>query len=160
VRTSLFITQAQKRMPRDLGLSDEQIREMLPETAHEILGLRGAAPILPVSPPAPPTAEPGSTAEPAKAAENLDSETPKKAPPARLRRARSNGEDPTARSRPAPQLDMPEPSLIDYIEGSIAEEIRQLRAANPGRSIRWIAKQSGQPPSVVREILGNGESAP
>jgi hypothetical protein len=54
---------------------------------------------------------------------------------------------------------MPEPSLIDYTEGAIAEEIRQLRVANPKRSLKWLAKQSGQPPSVVREILGNGEGA-
>lgn len=45
----------------------------------------------------------------------------------------------------------------DYIEASIAAEVRQLRAANPNRSLKWIAKQSGQPPSAVREILGNGE---
>jgi hypothetical protein len=102
--------------------------------------------------PQPPTAEPDSTAEPAKASESLDPETSAKARPT-ARPAR-------AKPRPAPQLDLPEPSILDYIEGSIAEEIRQLRAANPKRSPRWIAKQSGQPTSVVREILGNGEGAP
>jgi hypothetical protein len=96
-----------------------------------------------------------STTELANSSENLNTPQP---PTARPRRAKPNG--PAPRSRPAPQLDMPEPSLIDYIEGSIAEEIRQLRGANPNRSIKWLAKQSGQPPSVVREILGNGEGAP
>jgi uncharacterized membrane protein len=78
-------------------------------------------------------------------------------PPARPRRAKPNG--PAAESRPAPQLDLPEPPPIAYAEGSIAEEIRQLHAANPKRSLAWIAKQSGQPRSIVREILGNGEGA-
>jgi hypothetical protein len=49
--------------------------------------------------------------------------------------------------------------LLEYIEGSIADEVRQLRTANPNRSIGWIAKQSGQPRSVVSAILGNGEGA-
>jgi hypothetical protein len=96
--------------------------------------------------------QPPTAAEPAKASESLDPETSAKARPT-ARPAR-------AKPRPAPQLDLPEPSILDYIEGSIAEEIRQLRAANPKRSPRWIAKQSGQPTSVVREILGNGEGAP
>jgi hypothetical protein len=102
--------------------------------------------------------EQSSTTEPATPPENRNT-SPR--PPARPRRAKPNGGDPdssVAKSRAA-VLDMPEPSLIDYIEGSIADDIRQLRAANPKRSLKWIAKQSGQPPSVVRGILGNWEGA-
>jgi len=36
---SFFITQAQKSKLRDLGIVDEQIRDMKPEEAHRILGL-------------------------------------------------------------------------------------------------------------------------
>jgi hypothetical protein len=36
---SFFITQAQKSKLRDLGIADEQIRDMKPEEAHQILGL-------------------------------------------------------------------------------------------------------------------------
>jgi hypothetical protein len=112
---------AEKQALRELGFTDEQIREMPPEVAHTHLGRRAVP-------------------------------TPKKARPlARSRRARLNGED--------PQLNLPEPPLIDYRAGAIAEEIRQLRAANPRRSLAWIAKQSGQPRSVVREILGGEEGA-
>jgi Protein of unknown function (DUF3631) len=101
-------------------------------------------------------AEQSSATEPAKPSETRNTSS---RPTARSRRVKPNGGDPdssVAKSR-ASVLDMPEPSLIDYIEGSIADDIRQLRAANPNRSIKWLAKQSGQPPSVVREILGNGE---
>jgi hypothetical protein len=99
--------------------------------------------------PQPPDAEPASAAKPAKVAENLDPEPPKKArPPARPRKAKPNG--------PAAQLDLPAPPPAEYSAGSIAEEIRQLRAANPKRSIKWIAQRSGQPASAVREILGDG----
>jgi hypothetical protein len=88
------------------------------------------------------------TEEPAKVAEDLDPELPKKA----RRRAKKP---------PAPQLDLPEPPLAAYSEGSIAIEIRQLHAANPERSVSWIAKKSGQPPSLVREVLGDdGISTP
>jgi hypothetical protein len=64
-------------------------------------------------------------------------EPPKKVRPAsRSRRAKPNGADPAAEARTAPQLDLPEPSLIDYREGLIAEEVRQLHAANPNRSLK------------------------
>lgn len=36
---SFFITQAQKSKLRDLGVADEQIRDMKPEEAHRVLGL-------------------------------------------------------------------------------------------------------------------------
>ena len=36
---SFFITQAQKAKLRDLGIADEQIRDMKPVEAHRILGL-------------------------------------------------------------------------------------------------------------------------
>jgi hypothetical protein len=101
------------------------------------------------------TAELPSAAAPEKQPENREDSPP---PTTRPRRAKPTGL--TSRSRPAPQLDIPEPSLIDYIEGSIAVEVRQLRDANPNRSIEWIAKQSGQPRSVIRAILGDGEGAP
>ena len=101
------------------------------------------------------SADANSAAELEKPPENRE-DSPR--PTARPRRAKPNG--PTPKSRPAPQLDMSEPSLIDYTEGSIAEEIRQLHAENPKRSLAWIAKQSGQPKAVVREILGNGEGTP
>lgn len=38
-RVSLFITQAQKHKLRELGIADEQIRDMKPYEAHRILGL-------------------------------------------------------------------------------------------------------------------------
>jgi hypothetical protein len=104
------------------------------------------------------TAEHFSTTEPAKPSENRNA-PPR--PTARTRRAKKNSGDPAASSE-TPKLDLPnpaEPTLLEYIEGSIAGEVRRLRAANPSRSVGWIAKQSGQPRSVVREILGNGEDA-
>jgi hypothetical protein len=42
-RVSLIITQAQKLSLCELGYSNEQIREMTPATAHQLLGLGGAA---------------------------------------------------------------------------------------------------------------------
>jgi hypothetical protein len=66
-----------------------------------------------------------------------------------------------SRTKPNGGLDLgPEPSLLDYIDAAtLADEIRQLHANNPTRSLRWLAKQSGQPPSVVRAILGAGETS-
>ena len=38
---SFFITQAQKSKLRELGIADQQIRDMKPSEAHKILGLSG-----------------------------------------------------------------------------------------------------------------------
>jgi hypothetical protein len=71
----------------------------------------------------------------------------------RVGQARPNGPD------PSPQLDLgPEPSLLDYFDKTtLADDIRQLHADNPTRSVKWLAIQSGQPPSVLRAILEPGE---
>jgi hypothetical protein len=110
-------------------------------------------------------AEANSTSETSNPAGNLDPAPPEKErPTARPRQAKANGGDPldpVAGSRAFSMLDLPEPevSVTDYTQGSIAAEVRQLRAANPRRSVEWIAKQSGQPRSMVREILSNGEGS-
>jgi hypothetical protein len=172
---SLLITQAQKRALRELGHSDEQIREMPPAVAHRLLGLGGGVESEDTPPAEPAAVEQPSTADPARPPEKREASS---GPAARPRRAKPNGslvskkmreawremhsdpdDDPDPAAGASPVLDMPEPSLIDYIEGSIAAEVRALHAANPSRSIAWIAKQSGQPRSVVREILGAGEDA-
>jgi hypothetical protein len=154
VGVSLLITEAQKAVLRDLGYTTAQIRKMSPAVAHRILGLTGNAGEWSW------TEEQPSTAEPEKPQENSEA-APR--PTARPRQAEKNSGDHSAAGSKAPQLDLPdpaEPMLLEYAEGSIADEVRRLHAANPKRSLAWIAKQSGQPRSVVREILGDGEGAP
>jgi hypothetical protein len=78
---------------------------------------------------------------------------------ARSRKTKPNGPDPAPQ-----QLD-----LVEYIAGTtladdiakttLADDIRMLHANNPTRSIKWLAKQSGQPPSIVRAILEPGEGS-
>jgi hypothetical protein len=43
-KVSFFITQAQKSKLRELGIADEQIRDMKPSEAHRILGLTRRSP--------------------------------------------------------------------------------------------------------------------
>jgi hypothetical protein len=43
-QVSLMITQAQKEALRKKGFSDEQISNMTPESAHQVLGVLPAAP--------------------------------------------------------------------------------------------------------------------
>lgn len=137
---------------RRLGLVSVEGESLFPDGAPQRWVLRRPAPLAD-------GAEQPSAVEADNPLENR--EAPPR-PAARSRRAKPNGDSsaPNAGLPPALQPDRPAAPLPDYTEGSIAADVRALHAANPKRSIGWLAQHSGQPRSVIREILGDGEGTP
>jgi hypothetical protein len=68
-----------------------------------------------------------------------------------MRRQRPNGHG-------GPELPHTRIKERPHTDDDIDTEIRRLRRENPSRSLEWISRQTGQPLSHVRAVIGNGSA--
>jgi hypothetical protein len=89
----------------------------------------------------------------AKTAETLDPPTAQPARPKRRPRAAAKKPGATKKSV-QPDLVVRVGKVPEYTPGTLQDAIRELRAADPNRSVGWLAQKTGQPRSYIRSALG------